>query len=514
MPSPKHSPYRPVVLAILDGFGENPDSSDNAVALANTPNIDALKSQFPHTFLNTSGLAVGLPEGQMGNSEVGHMNIGSGRVVMQDLPRIDAAIADGSLANNPKLLEFVEKLKASGGVCHIMGLLSDGGVHSHQNHIAGLAKIISASGIKVLIHAFTDGRDTPPQSALQYIADFKKEFPQAQFASVSGRYYAMDRDKRWDRVSMACDNMALASGKNYPNIEAAVQQSYQDGKNDEFVLPASIGDYAGMQDGDGLIMANFRADRAREILEVMLKPDFSGFGRKKIVNFAAAIGTSEYSTDLNNYIETLFAPEELKNILAEVLANNNKTQLHISETEKYAHVTFFFNGGKEENYPGEERILIPSPGVATYDLQPEMSAFIVTDKLVEAIENDKFDFIVVNFANCDMVGHTGDLQAASKAVEAVDQSVGRLWQAVQAKAGVLLITADHGNAEQMYDHDTKQPHTAHTLNLVPFIVAAKDFAGKKLNVEQGKLADIAPTILNLMQIAKPAEMSGNTINIL
>ncbi|MEI6730957.1 MAG: 2,3-bisphosphoglycerate-independent phosphoglycerate mutase, partial [Pseudomonadota bacterium] len=373
-----------------------------------------------------------------------HMNIGSGRVVMQDLPRIDTAIADGSLAKNPKLLEFVEKLKASGGVCHIMGLLSDGGVHSHQNHIAGLAKILSATGITVLIHAFTDGRDTPPQSALQCSAEFKKELPQAQFASVSGRYYAMDGDKRWDRVSMAYDNMITANGKNYSSIEAAVRQSYQDGKNDEFVLPASIGDYAGMQDGDGLIMANFRADRAREILEVMLKPDFSGFERKKIVNFAAAIGTSEYSTDLNNYIETLFAPEELKNILAEVLANNNKTQLHISETEKYAHVTFFFNGGKEENYPGEERILIPSPNIATYDLQPEMSAFIVTDKLVEAIENDKFDFIVVNFANCDMVGHTGDLQAASKAVEAVDQSVGKLWQAVQEKNGVLLITADHG----------------------------------------------------------------------
>ena len=499
-----------IILAILDGLGENPSSDNNAVAAANTPTLDALKANYPSGVIETSGLAVGLPEGQMGNSEVGHITIGSGRVVMQDLPRIDTAIADGSLAENPELLNFIAKLKASKGDCHLLGLLSEGGVHSHQHHIASLAKIISSHDIKVFIHAFLDGRDTPPQSALEYVAKFKSEFPQANFATVSGRYYAMDRDNRWDRVSLAYNNIAQTNSKSFANIESAIEASYATGKNDEFVLPVIIGDYKGVKDGDGLLMANFRADRAREILQAFVEPKFAGFERKQI-NFAAKLGMVEYSTELNKDINLLFAPESLKNILSEVLAEKNLKTLHIAETEKYAHVTFFFNGGREEPFIGETRILIPSPKVATYDLQPEMSAFLVTEKLVEAIESKEFDFIVVNYANCDMVGHTGNLQAATKAVEAVDKSLGLVWQEVQKAGGAMIVTADHGNAEQMHDHETKQPHTAHTLNFVPVIVAGAGLEGKKLSFNNGKLSDIAPTVLKLLNIEKPAEMTGSSL---
>lgn len=502
---------KPVLLAILDGFGESPDADDNAVAKARTPNIDRLKSKFPHGVIDASGLAVGLPDGQMGNSEVGHMNIGSGRVLMQELPRIDRAVADGLLAKNPELAEFIARLKNTGGICHLLGLLSPGGVHSHQNHMAALAKLVHAQGIKVLVHAFLDGRDTPPQSALQYIADFRREFPQAVFATASGRYYAMDRDNRWERVSLAYDNMVNASGAAYATIEEAIAASYKAGKNDEFLLPVAIAGFGGMADGDGIIMANFRADRAREILQALVEPDFKGFQRKRTINFAARIGMAEYSTALNDYIQVLFRPEKLTNILCEIMEANSLRQLHIAETEKYAHVTFFFNGGREEPFNGETRILISSPDVATYDLQPEMSAFLVTDKLVEAINSDGFDFIVVNFANCDMVGHTGNLEAAVKAVEAVDECIGRVWQAIESKAGVMIITADHGNAEKMRDAQTLQPHTAHTLNLVPVIIASTTLAGKTIVSGQGKLADIAPTVLKLMGIAQPVEMTGESL---
>jgi 2,3-bisphosphoglycerate-independent phosphoglycerate mutase len=501
----------PVLLAVLDGFGENPDPENNAIARARTPTLDLLKSRFPHGLIDTSGLAVGLPEGQMGNSEVGHMNIGSGRVVMQELPRIDQGVRDGSITRNPALTKFIAALKASKGTCHLMGLLSPGGVHSHQYHMAALAKIIHAEGIRVLIHAFLDGRDTPPQSALEYIADFRKAFPHAEFATVSGRYYAMDRDNRWDRVARAYANITEGTGTHFATIEEAVKASYKGRKNDEFLVPAAIGNYKGMHDNDGIIMTNFRADRARQILRAFVEPGFNAFSRNKKVSFAGALGMAEYSAELNRHMDTLFVPEKLNNILAAVLEKHKFRQLHIAETEKYAHVTFFFNGGREEPFAGEERILIPSPKVATYDLQPEMSAFLVTDKLVEAIESGKFDFIVVNYANCDMVGHTGNLEAATKAVEAVDQCLGRVWKAIESKGGVMMITADHGNAEQMHDGETGQAHTAHTTNLVPVIIASAALAGKSITVKKGKLADIAPTVLKLMNITQPKEMTGQSL---
>lgn len=506
---------RPVLLAILDGFGENPDTHQNAVAAARTPVLNALKKRFPHGLINASELYVGLPEGQMGNSEVGHMNIGSGRVLMQELPRIDQAIKSGALAKNSALMEFIGKLKASGGACHLMGLLSPGGVHSHQRHMAELAKIIAAQGIKVWIHAFLDGRDTPPKSALDYIAQFRKDFPQAAFATVSGRYYAMDRDKRWERVQRAYQAMAENGGDWTDDERNVIGLAYDwpkpNGVGDEFVPPSVVGEFDKMNDGDGILMANFRADRAREILQALLDPGFKGFARQHVVKFAAALGMVEYSGELNQWMQAMFKPEPLHNILGEVLAKRGLTQLRIAETEKYAHVTFFFNGGREEPFEGESRILVPSPQVATYDLKPEMSAPEVTDKLVEAIASGTFDFIVVNYANCDMVGHTGDLAAATKAVETIDTCLGHVWKALESKNGAMIVTADHGNAEQMYDEATKQAHTAHTLNLVPVILAAPALAGKKLTVAEGKLADIAPTVLKLMNLPQPAEMTGKPL---
>jgi 2,3-bisphosphoglycerate-independent phosphoglycerate mutase len=502
---------KPVVLTILDGFGENPHAAHNAVAAARTPTLAMLKSRYPHGVINASELYVGLPTGQMGNSEVGHMNIGSGRVLMQDLPRIDQAIENGSLAKNPALAEYIAALQKSGGTCHILGLLSDGGVHSHQSHMAYLAQVIASAGVKVLLHAFLDGRDTPPQSALHYITQFENAYPAAPFASVSGRYYAMDRDKRWERVSLAYQAIVLGAGGKQPSITKAVEASYTAGKNDEFVLPVALGDYQGMKDGDGIVMTNFRADRAREILETLLDPDFKGFVREKTITFAAALGMGEYSTSHNQWMKTLFSPAPLKNILGELIAEKGMKQLRIAETEKYAHVTFFFNGGREEPFAGEERILVPSPKVATYDLQPEMSAGEVTDKLVAAIESGRFDLIVANYANTDMVGHTGSLKAATKAVEVVDSCLGRVWQAIEKQKGAMIITADHGNCEEMFDDETHQPHTAHTLNLVPVILAVPALLDTKIAIPEGKLADVAPTILKLMHIPQPSEMSGKPL---
>lgn len=502
---------KPVLLAILDGFGESQTREQNAVALAHTPVLDGLKAQFPHGLINASELHVGLPQGQMGNSEVGHMNIGSGRVLMQELPRIDAAIADRSLARNPALVEFIAKLKASKGTCHLMGLLSPGGVHSHQRHMAELAQIISAAGIPVKIHAFLDGRDTPPKSALEYIGQFKADFSAADFATVSGRYYAMDRDNRWDRVELAYNVIVQGDAEKFETIEQAVEAGYAAGKTDEFILPAQLGNYQGMQDGDGVVIANFRADRAREILTALLDPHFAGFIRKRTHPIVAALGMVEYSAELNKHMKAMFTPEPLNHILAEVISRRGLKQLHIAETEKYAHVTFFFNGGREAPFVGESRILVPSPKVATYDLKPEMSAVEVTDKLVEAIEADTFDFIVVNYANCDMVGHTGNLAAAVKAVEVIDICLGRVWQALERKNGAMFVTADHGNAEQMHDEHTRQAHTAHTLNLVPFIAAVPDLKGKVHLLAEGKLADIAPTLLQLMAIPQPKEMTGRSL---
>lgn len=501
----------PIVLCILDGWGHSENKEHNAIMKANAPFLMELY-KYPHSLLETSGLSVGLPEGQMGNSEVGHMNIGSGRVVMQSLPMIDLAIQDGSLKEKPELLKQINELKKTGGTCHILGLASDGGVHSHQGHIAALAGIMSENGIPVAIHAFTDGRDTPPASAVGFIKKLEDDIADCKnvkITSVSGRYYAMDRDNRWDRVNLAYDSIVSGSGENYPSAQDAVKASYAKGKNDEFILPCVIGGYKGMKDGDGIIMANFRADRARQTLSALLDPEFSGFTRRKIIKFSSAVGVTEYSSDLNKFIDTIFKPVALDNILGEVIAGLGMKQLRIAETEKYAHVTFFFNGGREELFAGEERILIPSPKVATYDLQPEMSAIQITEKLIEAIDSGKFDLLVVNYANTDMVGHTGFEPAAIKAVEAVSKCLEKLVSAVEKHNGKILITADHGNCEQMVDDDGHTPHTAHTTNPVPLILAGKNVSSIKL--ENGSLCDIAPTILALMNIKQPGEMTGKTL---
>jgi 2,3-bisphosphoglycerate-independent phosphoglycerate mutase len=496
---------RPVVLCVLDGWGHRAECEENAICQAKTPNWHRLMRQYPHALLEASELFVGLPKGQMGNSEVGHMNLGAGRVVMQDLPRIDQAIADGSLAKNERLHDFIGKLKAGGGKAHVMGLLSPGGVHSHQDHIAALVRLLEEAGIGVAVHAFLDGRDTPPQSALEYV----ERFGTGDIATVSGRYYAMDRDKRWDRVEKAWRALVMAEGERAPDPLAAIRQSYARGQNDEFMLPTVIGAYAGMKDGDGLLIANFRADRVREIGAALLDPDFNGFARPRTVRFAAAAGMTQYSADLNRFLATLFPPEQLDETFGQVVAEAGLRQLRIAETEKYAHVTFFFNGGREIEFPGEDRILVPSPKVATYDLKPEMSAFEVTDKLVAAIDAGTYDVIVLNYANTDMVGHSGDLAAATKAVEAVDACLGRLAEAVERAGGTLLITADHGNAEQMRDPATGQPHTAHTLNPVPLLLVNPP-AGID-GVENGRLADVAPTLLALLGLAQPQAMTGRSL---
>ena len=502
---------RPVVLCILDGWGHASAGACNAVTLAKAPTWHRWMEKAPHGLIDASELAVGLPAGQMGNSEVGHMNIGAGRVVMQDLPRVDGAIDSGELASNPRLLDFIAKLKASGGRCHLMGLLSPGGVHSHQHHMAVLAKLIAASGIEVLVHAFLDGRDTPPRSALEYLAGFSNETPRTAIATIGGRYYAMDRDKRWDRLALAYANLVEGAGEKAPNAAAAVEAGYARGENDEFVKPTAIAGYAGMRDGDGLLMANFRADRVRQLMAALLDPDFSGFVRPRRPRFAAALGMGEYSTELSRFHGALFPSEELRDTIGELVARAGKRQLRIAETEKYAHVTFFFNGGEEKVFPGEERILVPSPKVATYDLKPEMSAYEMTDKLVAAIAGGNFDLIVVNFANTDMVGHSGKLAPAIAAVEAVDRCLGRVEKAAMAAGGVLLVTADHGNAEMMCDPMTGGPHTAHTLNRVPLVLvnAPPGIAG----IGDGRLADIAPTLLALMGMKQPPAMTGHNLLI-
>ncbi|MDR3441106.1 2,3-bisphosphoglycerate-independent phosphoglycerate mutase [Telmatospirillum sp.] len=502
---------RPVVLCILDGWGYRADRVDNAIALANTPVWDDLVAHCPHAFLETSGLAVGLPDGQMGNSEVGHMNLGAGRVVMQDLPRVDQAVADGSLARNPALLKAIAQMKASGGTAHILGLLSPGGVHSHQDHMAALARIIADAGVPVAVHGFLDGRDTPPSSGKDFVAAFLAAVSgkNVKIATLAGRYYAMDRDKRWDRVTLAFEAMVAAKGVVAADAVSAVAASYEAGKTDEFVLPTVIGDYAGMKDGDGLIMANFRADRAREILTALVDPAFDGFPRSRQVSFASRLGMAEYSTDLNRFFEVLFPAESLTRILGEVVADAGLSQLRIAETEKYAHVTFFFNGGREAVFPHEDRILVPSPKVATYDLKPEMSAVEVTDKLVEAIAAAKYDLIVVNYANGDMVGHTGILEAAIKAAETVDSCLGRLKAAVAKAGGSLLVTADHGNAELMRDQVTGVPYTAHTIGKVRVILVGSPAGVDKL--ADGRLADVAPTLLAIMGLPQPEQMTGHSL---
>lgn len=501
---------KPVVLCILDGWGERHETLNNAIKTAQTPNFDRFVATCPRSRLKASGLDVGLPDQQMGNSEVGHMTIGSGRVMMQDLPRIDNAIHDGTLDDNPQLMSFIESLKASGGTCHLMGLLSDGGVHSHQWHIRTLAAIVCAAGVPVKVHAFVDGRDTPPKSALTLVQRFETEtryMPCIKMATVIGRYWAMDRDQRWDRVQKAYDCMVSGTGQRFDTAAEAIKAAYEDGVTDEFIEPIVLGDFDGMKDGDGILMANFRTDRAREILSAFVVPDFDGFERSRIVNFAGMCGMVKYSDQLKNYLPAMFTPVEMSDILSEVISNAKMTQLHISETEKYAHVTFFFNGGMENCVSGEEHILIKSPDVATYDQKPEMSAFEVTDKLVAAIGSGKFDFIVVNFANGDMVGHTGVMDATVKAVEAVDACLGRVEAALLEVDGTMLVTADHGNCEKMMDG--VHPHTAHTLFPVPAILVNAPDGISKLN--NGGLADLAPTVLHLLGLDVPKAMTGETL---
>ncbi len=503
---------RPAVLCVLDGWGYRENGSDNAIARANAPNYNKVWAQCPHALLEASEEYVGLPKGQIGNSEVGHMNIGAGRVIFQDLPLIDRVIAKGELAANPALVAFIEKLKQSRGVCHLMGLASPGGVHAHQDHMAALAREVAKAGVPVAVHAFLDGRDVPPKSAAEQIAKFDADLKAIKGATLStlcGRYYAMDRDKRWERVEIAYDLLVQATGAYADDPVGAIKASYAENVTDEFVKPLALGAYAGMKDGDGVLFANFRADRAREILAALLDPGFKGFARKKTIRFAAALGMVEYSDELNKLMLALFPPKKIENGMGAIVSRAGLKQLRIAETEKYPHVTFFFNGGREQPYEGEERIMVPSPKVATYDLQPEMSAFGVTDKLVAAIESGTFDFIVVNFANPDMVGHTGSLDAAIKAVEAIDQCLGRLFAAVEKQGGFVLLTADHGNCETMHDPVTNGPHTAHTLEKVPVILINAPSGVKSL--KNGKLSDVAPTLLELMDMPKPKEMDGQTL---
>lgn len=505
---------KPVVLAILDGWGLREGGSDNAIANARTPHWDALWSEFPKGLLDASAEAVGLPEGQMGNSEVGHMNIGAGRVILQDLPRIDKAIAEGQVPAIPAFKSFLTTVIDAGGTIHLAGLLSPGGVHAHQGHMAAIARLFAERGMKVNIHAFLDGRDTPPRSAVEYLMQFEADiagFSQnIRIATVSGRFFAMDRDKRWDRVEKAYNAMVRGVGRAANTALDAVQQAYDAGQSDEFVEPTVIGDYAGTNDGDALFMANFRADRAREILHALCDPEFDGFTREKTTKFSARLGMVEYSSALNALVNCLFPAEQIRNTLGETLSRNGLSQLRIAETEKYAHVTFFLNAGEETTFPGEDRILVPSPKVATYDLQPEMSAFEVLENLERVIAAEHYDVIVVNFANPDMVGHTGNMAACVKAVETVDACLGRLQQAVFDKEGVLLITADHGNIEQLEDHSTHQAHTAHTLSLVPFVVASKEWQGVEAALPTGKLCDVAPTVLHLLQLPVPEDMTGTS----
>jgi len=499
----------PLVLCILDGWGLAAAGPDNAILSAKAPVWRRMLQNCAGTSLETSGEAVGLPYGQMGNSEVGHLTMGAGRILTQDLPRIDHAVADGSIAGCPAFRDLVTGLKQSGGRCHLMGLLSPGGVHSHQNHMAALANLLAKEGITVLVHAFLDGRDTPPSSARDDMARFAAASPQATIATVTGRYFAMDRDTRWDRIERAYDAIVAAKGTSTaPQPDTAIAQAYGAGQTDEFVEPVVIDGYDGMQAGDGLLMANFRADRARQLLNALLDPEFSGFSRGRVPEFTAVAGIVSYSSALDPFLPCLFEPQHVSRSLGSLVADAGLTQLRIAETEKYAHVTYFFNGGGETAFAGEDRILVPSPKVATYDLQPEMSAGEVTDNLVAAIKDRRFDLVICNFANPDMVGHTGIFAAALKAVETVDQCLGRIADAVTDAGGYLVVTADHGNIESMRDPATGVAHTAHTTNPVPLVIVNGPVDRA---LRTGGLADLAPTLLDLLKLPQPDEMTGHSL---
>lgn len=498
----------PVMLAILDGWGWREDSVDNAVLLARTPNFDAALQAWPRALLDASGLDVGLPEGQMGNSEVGHLNIGAGRVVMQELPRIAQAISSGELAQTSAFGELVAALRETGGACHLLGLVSGGGVHSHYDHMIALANLLANEGLPVRLHAFTDGRDTPPRSALDTFANLMPRLPDyVRTATVSGRYFAMDRDQRWERVAKAYAAIVAADAPRFADAASAIAAAYQRQVGDEFIEPCVIGDYEGMRDGDAILSFNFRADRVREILGALLDPDFAGFERKRVMKFCKAVGMTDYSDRLATLMRPLLPSREIEDVLGDVIAKAGRTQLRMAETEKFAHVTYFLNGGAEQVYPGESRIMVPSPKVATYDLQPEMAAPELTDRAVEAIVSGKFDLIVINYANPDMVGHTGSLPAAIRAVEAVDAALGRIVTAIKQAGGALLVIADHGNCELMRDPATGEPHTAHTTNQVPVLL----LGGGMRTLANGRLADVAPTLLDLMNLPKPIAMTGASV---
>lgn len=498
----------PVVLCILDGWGLSKRTEANAPVLAATPNFDALIVECPNSTLVTHGLDVGLPEGQMGNSEVGHMNIGAGRVIEMDLRRIDKAIDTGAFATLPGVVRFAGALEKTGGTAHLLGVLSDGGVHSHIEHMIAAAEALTARGLRVAIHAFTDGRDVAQVSAKTYLESLRAELPEGAFiATVSGRYYAMDRDNRWERVQLAYEALACAKGYTAESASAGIDDAYGKGRTDEFIKPRVLGDYDGMKDGDGILCLNFRADRAREILAAFADPEFDAFDTGTRPRFAAVSGFTEYSRRHSTYMDCIFPDERPENTLSEWVAKHDLRQFHAAETEKYPHVTFFLNGGKEAPEDGEDRYMAASPKVATYDLQPEMSADEVTDHFVAAIE-EGYDLIIVNYANPDMVGHTGDLQAAMKACEAVDRGLGRVVNALNKAGGAMIVTADHGNCEVMVHPDTGKPHTAHTTNPVPVILCG---GPEGATLETGRLADLAPTLLALMGLPKPPEMTGESL---
>ncbi len=502
-------PIKPVVLCILDGWGWREAREANAVALAETPNWDALVAAQAPAMLACSGPDVGLPEGQMGNSEVGHTNIGAGRVVWMDLPKIDNSIADGSFAKNETLLDFAAKVKAAGGRAHLIGLASAGGVHAHQRHIAAAAKVLAAEGVPVLLHLFTDGRDVAPKSAVGQIRAFLGDLGGAgTVASVSGRFYAMDRDKRWDRVEAAFAAIVKGEGRKAADPVAAVEAAYARGETDEFVQPTVIGGYEGAKDGDGLLCLNFRADRAREILSALGEPGFDGFDVSARPAFSAMAGMVSYSERHDAFMPALFPPEPIEDTLGEWVAKQGLKQIRLAETEKYPHVTFFLNGGEETPFGGEDRFMAPSPKVRTYDLRPEMSAAEVAAALVAGIEGGAHDLIVVNFANPDMVGHTGVIEAAAKACEAVDRGLGAALAALERAGGAMIVTADHGNCELMVDPETGEPHTAHTTTPVAALLAG--VPGARLE-GPGRLADLAPTLLDLMGLEQPAAMSGRSL---
>ena len=510
-------PKKPLLLMILDGWGLSPKQENNAIALARTPNMTGLCATYPCVEMQTSGLAVGLPDGQMGNSEVGHLNIGAGRVVYQDLTRITKSIEDGDFFTNPVLRECIARTKAAGGRLHLSGLLSDGGVHSHNTHLYALLELAKREGLtEVFVHPLLDGRDTPPKSGADFLAQLEAEIERigvGRIATVIGRYWAMDRDNRWERVERAYNAIVKGEGNRCASSAAAIAASYDAGVTDEFVEPAVVvqdGEPLGtLRDGDGFIFFNFRSDRAREITRAFTDPDFAGFARGAAPALASYVCMTEYDATFG--LPIAYGPEELSNLFGDVVSRAGLQQLRIAETEKYAHVTFFFNGGSEVPFPGEDRCLIPSPKeVPTYDRKPEMSAYAVTDELLRRLDEDRYDVVILNFANADMVGHTGILEAAIKAIETVDDCVGKLVAKVREKGGTALITADHGNAEVMVD-ENGGPHTAHTSDLVPLILV--DDSRQNVRLRPGILADLAPTMLDILGIPKPAEMTGTTLII-